>query len=157
MSQEQINRIISHNDKEIKGFFNEYRWLSNFHKCQVEYDGVVYPSSENAYQAAKTLNVEERKMFLTCEPSEAKKLGQTITLRKDWEDIKDFIMMSIQISKYAINDDLGVMLEETQGKYLEETNWWGDTYWGMCLGVGKNKLGKCLMIFRDMILTSTLI
>jgi predicted NAD-dependent protein-ADP-ribosyltransferase YbiA (DUF1768 family) len=32
---------------------------------------------------------------------------------------------------------------------LIEGNWWGDTYWGVCNGVGENHLGKLLMKIRD--------
>jgi len=32
---------------------------------------------------------------------------------------------------------------------LIEGNTWGDTYWGVCNGVGENKLGKILMGIRD--------
>jgi hypothetical protein len=42
-----------HDSHLIHGFFGDYRWLSNFHSCPVYFDGLLYPSSENAYQAAK--------------------------------------------------------------------------------------------------------
>ena len=34
-------------------------------------------------------------------------------------------------------------------EYLEEGNTWHDTYWGVCNGKGKNKLGKILMQVRE--------
>jgi hypothetical protein len=33
----------------IKGFLGEYSFLSNFYLCPVYYEGLVYPSSENAF------------------------------------------------------------------------------------------------------------
>ena len=39
----------------IDSFQGEYRFLSNFWPCVVEYEGTEYPSVENAYQAAKTI------------------------------------------------------------------------------------------------------
>lgn len=30
-----------------------------------------------------------------------------------------------------------------------EVNNWGDTYWGVCNGIGDNHLGKILMKIRD--------
>ena len=34
--------------KQIKGFAGDYKWLSNFFPCRVEYEGLVYRSSEAA-------------------------------------------------------------------------------------------------------------
>ena len=48
---------VIHDDNYIKGFFGEYRWLSNFEPCKVFYEGFEYSSSENAYQAAKSLDL----------------------------------------------------------------------------------------------------
>jgi predicted NAD-dependent protein-ADP-ribosyltransferase YbiA (DUF1768 family) len=53
-----------HDENNIKGFFNEYRFLSNFHMTDIEYEGEVYPSVECAYMAAKTLDKELRKELL---------------------------------------------------------------------------------------------
>jgi len=62
--------------KEIKGFFGEYRFLSNFWFADVFYEGLVYPSVEHAFQAAKTFDIDERLDILKCaEPGEAKRLG----------------------------------------------------------------------------------
>ena len=41
------------------------------------------------------------------------------------------------------------MLQETRDFYLEETNWWNDTFWGVCNRKGKNILGHLLMKIRD--------
>jgi hypothetical protein len=37
-----------------------YGFLSNFYICDVEFEGIMYPSSEAAYQAAKTMDLKER-------------------------------------------------------------------------------------------------
>lgn len=36
MSQEKIDQITVHTESMIKGFFGDYRWLSNYHVCDVE-------------------------------------------------------------------------------------------------------------------------
>lgn len=54
----------------INDFRGEYRWLSNFHLVKVELDGQSYSSTENAYQAAKTLDLDMRRVFRVCTPSE---------------------------------------------------------------------------------------
>ena len=46
----------------ITEFSGDYRWLSNFHKVQIEAFGYTFSSVEAAYQAAKeifSLNREE--------------------------------------------------------------------------------------------------
>jgi hypothetical protein len=72
----------------IDDFRGPYRWLSNFHLAEVELDKVIYPSTEHAYQAAKTLNVRLRKEFLSLTCREAKKLGGQIDLRPGWDEMK---------------------------------------------------------------------
>jgi hypothetical protein len=34
---------------------------------------------------------------------------------------------------------------------LIEGNTWGDTFWGVCNGVGENNLGKTLMNVREIL------
>ena len=40
----------------IAGFRGNYRWLSNFERCDILYKGILYPSTETAYQAQKTMD-----------------------------------------------------------------------------------------------------
>lgn len=134
----------------INSFSNEYRFLSNFYPCSVELDKDVYPSVEHAYQAAKTLNLEDRQLIQhTVEPNIAKKLGKYVTIRENWEEIKLEIMSDLVWQKFSTNDDLRAKLLATQGYELIEGNWWNDTYWGICQGVGQNNLGKILMAVRN--------
>lgn len=140
-------------DKNIKGFFEEYRWLSNFHICDVEYEGFLYPSTEAAYQAAKTKDLEEKEIFTVLTPAQAKKKGGLVTMREDWEDIKIQVMYDINLDKYTRHKDLRDKLLATGDKYLEETNWWGDRFWGVCKGTGRNELGKVLMQVREKVKT----
>ena len=49
-----------------------------------------------------------------------------------------------------LNPESALKLHETGGRYLEETNWWGDRFWGKDLnGDGLNTLGQLLMEIRD--------
>lgn len=145
-NSKKIADIVVHNDKEIKGFFYKYRWLSNFHLCQVTGSSLTYPSSENAYQAAK-FPPNERHQFLDISPVAAKKLGQNGKLytKEEWETKKIIVMKAVTYHKYHQNEDLRKMLLDTEDKYLEETNWWGDIFYGVYNGVGNNWLGKILM------------
>ena len=147
---------IIHSDKQICGFFEEYRWLSNFHPCIVYHHGEKYPSAEHAYQAAK-YPFSERKPFLfqpqNISAGEAKKLGNKRDIpgfeSSGWDYMKYDIMLSIVFSKFAENKDLREKLIDTGDRYLEETNHWGDTYWGVYDKEGANKLGLILMKIRD--------
>lgn len=145
-----------HNDKEVKGFFGEYRWLSNFHFCPVYFEGLKYPTSENAYQAAKVI-ASERELFLTCKPTESKRIWKNLSLlhnAQTWDDNKADIMKIILVDKFYRNLDLRFKLLDTGNKYLEETNHWHDNFFGVCIckkceGLGQNQLGKILMKVRE--------
>jgi len=142
---------IVHDESQIKGFFGDYRFLSNFELGDVIYEGIKYPSSENAYQAAKSLDIQIRNQFVNISPNESKKLGRKIDVREDWEEVKYGIMYQIVLDKFSRNYELGDLLIETGDKYLEETNNWKDKVWGVFDGVGKNWLGKILMDVRTQI------
>lgn len=144
-----INDCIVHDNEQIKGFFNEYKFLSNFELGEVLYEGVRYPSSENAYQAAKSLDTNIRNKFINITPAESKKLGRSIEVREDWEQVKYGVMYNIVLDKFIRNPKLGDLLINTGDKYLEETNYWNDKIWGVCKGVGTNWLGKILMDVRN--------
>ena len=44
--------------------------------------------------------------------------------------------------------ELREKLLDTGDAELIEGNWWNDTTWGVCNGVGENRLGKLLMQIR---------
>ena len=133
----------------IDNFKGEYRWLSNFHLVDVVYDGEVYPSTEHAYQAAKTLHdITREQIRLAPTPGVAKALGKACLLRPDWEEIKVEVMEDLLRQKFK-NPLLKAKLLATVGHDLVEGNHWGDTFWGVCRDKGLNMLGKLLMQIRD--------
>lgn len=132
----------------INSFKDEYAFLSNFYPASVSFDGITYQNSEAAFQAQKTSSYEERKQFALLPPNEAKRLGRRISLRPDWEEVKDDLMYRICYAKFSQNKDLKKQLLETGNQPLEEGNNWKDTYWGTVNGIGKNKLGEILMRIR---------
>lgn len=137
-------------NSSIDYFEDEYRFLSNFWPCPVMYDGIIYPSSEHAFVAAKTTDESLRKIVLVTEsPGQAKRIGRQFKLRDNWEEIKIWIMKEIVTDKFNRNPDLAEKLLATGAKYLEEGNWWNDRFWGVCNGFGQNNLGKILMEVRE--------
>lgn len=123
----------------IRGFFNEYRWLSNF------IGGV-----EQEYQAAKTNDpIFAEKIRKASSPALAKRMGKACPIRPDWEEIKEQTMLSCLRKKFTPGSHFAKLLLETGEQELIEENYWGDTYWGVCKGVGKNRLGVLLMKVRQ--------
>jgi ribA/ribD-fused uncharacterized protein len=132
----------------INSFSGEYRFLSNFWPATVNYDGMKYPSVEHAYQAAKTLDLADRKHIRTLKAGAAKRYGtNTVKLRPGWEGMKLQVMESLIYAKFANHLELKEWLLNTGDQELIEGNDWGDTYWGVC-GHGQNHLGKILMRVR---------
>lgn len=134
---------------EIKGFFGPWRFLSNFHFVNVEWEGITYRTTEHAYQAAKFNDLDIRRYIQSLEtPREARRVGQQPGCRADWDQVKYGIMYDLNAQKYCY-PELQRQLLASGDAYLEETNTWGDVYWGICNGVGQNNLGKILMDIRS--------
>ena len=133
---------------DIAGFRGEYRFLSNFWPCQVNLDGVRYPSVEAAFQAAKTLDADLRVQFTSGNAAEAKAKGRTLKLRGDWETVKLEVMEDLLAQKFAPRTRLARLLADTGTRQLIEANTWGDTFFGVCNGKGTNHLGRLLMELR---------
>lgn len=132
----------------IANFFGEYRFLSNFWYCDVQLDGVTYPSVEHAYQAAKTLCLGQRATIReAATPAAAKRLGKRVTMRPDWDQEKRTVMAGLCWQKFQY-PDLREKLIATAPRDLIEGNTWGDVFWGVCRGKGHNYLGIILMNIR---------
>ena len=132
----------------IDSFTGVNNFLSNFYRARITFEGREYKTVEHAYQAAKTLNEEERENIAKAQtPSQAKRLGQEVRLREGWEEIKLGIMTELVGKKFE-NKILRFKLSATGNQELVEGNYWGDTYWGICRGIGRNHLGKILMEVR---------
>lgn len=133
----------------IDNFDGEYAFLSNFYESPMTIQGITYPTNEHFFQAMKTLDLSERKKIASAQtPGQAKRLGRQVKLRWDWESVKEDAMLTGLRYKFS-NPDLKEKLLATGNEELIEGNWWGDQYWGVCDGVGKNKLGKLLMKVRE--------
>lgn len=139
----------------INSFRGEHRFLSNFHQCPFEYEGLTYPNAEAAFQAQKCADPAGRIRYTqTKNPVIAKRLGRQETLPADWDAKGIAIMNAILHQKFA-NPELAQLLLATGDAYLEEGNHWHDNRWGNCTcekcrdKEGQNWLGKILMGIRD--------
>lgn len=135
----------------IFGFFEEHRFLSNYHECEIIYDGIIYGSTESAYQSAK-FPISLRKQFTNISPKDAKALGSKLRMGKEevekWDQKRLDVMREICEYKFFNHPELAQRLLETGDKYLEETNTWNDCFYGVSHGYGENHLGKILMDIR---------
>jgi ribA/ribD-fused uncharacterized protein len=126
----------------------EYAFLSNFYSSPIQYEGIVYPTVEHMFQALKALDVETRKKIANAAtPGQAKRLGRSVALRKDWEEVKVDVMRTALQLKFS-NPALRAKLIATGDAELIEGNTWNDRFWGVCRGTGKNMLGLLLMELR---------
>lgn len=146
-------RIVHYYETErpcIDYFREEYEFLSNFYPSRLSYDGETYCNAEAAYQAHKCADPADRKAFVLLSADEAKRNGQKVALRPDWEQVKLPIMEAIVRAKFVQNPELAQYLLETGDKPLKQGNYWGDLYWGVDLktGEGENHLGQILMALR---------
>lgn len=146
-------KAVTHDDKQIKGFFGpDYFFLSCWYPTKVIFDGIEYPSAENAYQAQKVVT-EHRASFATMSAEESKKAWKDYPLADecaaDWDARKADVMLKVVAAKFAQNSDLRKKLLDTGDKYLEELNWWRDFFFGVDIEHGgQNVLGKILMLVR---------
>lgn len=131
----------------IDSFRGKYFFLSNFYNAEIECFGYHFKNNEAAFQAAKC----PQRMAEFCElnPSDAKRLGRHMTLRHDWEKVKNDVMYQVCLAKFTQHADLTKLLAETGDAVLIEGNTWGDHVWGMVNGIGENRLEKILMRIRS--------
>ena len=144
----------------IECFDGEFAFLSNFYPSLIAVDGIMFPTVEHLFQAAKTVSLVEReKIAAAATPGQAKRLGRNVILCDNWEEIKDDVMLNALRLKFAILS-LREKLLATGNEELVEGNTWHDNIWGNCSCdrckniEGQNKLGKLLMQVREEIKSS---
>jgi ribA/ribD-fused uncharacterized protein len=154
--------------KQIDDFHGQNYFLSNFYPISIVFEGQRFDSIEHAFQAAKTLSLEERKAFQRpgMSPGQSKRLGRQVTLRSDWESVKTSIMLELLTYKFSdVYAPMQGRLLDTGSAVLVEGNYHHDNFWGdcycnaggpatrevkaACKPEGKNWLGQLLMVVRE--------
>lgn len=136
----------------IDSFKGDFAWLSNMQRtAPFHYGSLSFDSVECFYVAMKTTNHLERIKISKMNPYDAKKYGRALQLRKGWDDIK-LDVMKLGLKKKFSQPKFKELLLATGDQEIVEGNTWGDTYWGVCGGVGENHLGKLLMEIRKEVL-----
>lgn len=145
-----LNKEDTTLDYVLDSFHGNFRWLSNFYEVSIILGGYTFSSVEHAYQAAKAATFEDfKKIHAAATPGKAKKLGGQCKQRPEWDDrFKVRVMFACLLEKFK-DINLQARLISTGDAPLVEGNAWGDRFWGVCNGEGKNKMGELLMIIRE--------
>jgi len=132
--------------------------LNNFAATPITIDGIVYPTAEHAFQAAKTTDraTKERIAALPT-PGKAKHAGgkrapieRRITPIPGWDDKRIAILHAILTAKFEQNADAAAQLQATGDRPIEEGNAHNDTFYGISFRThrGHNHLGRILQQIR---------
>ena len=131
-------------------------WFSNFEPMDAPFihQDIHYWTAENFFQAMKTEqeDLNTRRVIARVTPSEAKKMGRKVKLRKDynWDEIKFLVMEDILRFKFMEGTSWYYKLIATGSEEIVEWNNWNDRIWGKTYdGIGENHLGKILMKIRE--------
>lgn len=133
-----------------------YGAFSNLYQRPVEFDGLVFPTSEHAYQAGKARKPEVRDWLLAA-PSPALVAMAAHGLyvwdvHPDWSKTKFDRMRAVLRAKFTQHEDLRELLLSTGSARLVEAATVDNAVnrlWGEVDGVGKNMLGVLLMELRS--------
>lgn len=139
-------------------------WFSNFASSPIFMGDIetTYPTIEHAFQAAKSLDIKERKHIANIgSPGAAKKAGRKVKLRLEWDEIKLAVMFICLCGKFR-EENWYQELKLTGEEEIIEWNHWGDKIWGIPCDVtneglwipykkltGQNLLGRLLMYCRN--------
>lgn len=133
-----------------------YGAFSNLFRCQVEFEGRIFPTAEHAYQAGKAAKPAVREWILQAPtPALAAMAAHglyTWDIVPNWANIKVDRMRAVLRAKFSQHEYLRQLLLATGSRRLVEagtTNNAVNRFWGEVNGKGENTLGKLLMELRD--------
>ena len=130
----------------------EYGCFSNFSRHAIHLKGKRWPTSEHYFQAQKFADTEHEEAVRRCKTArEAANRGRSrkLPLRRDWESVKEQVMLEALRAKFTQHEDLReILLGTGEALLVEHTT--NDSYWGDGGdGSGKNRLGQLLMQVRE--------
>jgi len=151
-----------------------YGEFSNYYPRSIKVQNLDWKTSEHLYQAQKFLPDHPTyacRIFMARTPHMAKYLAnmkmlhqypwqaplneeirvaqaQGVSVRPDWDRVKDQLMCDIVLLKFRQHEDLRQLLLSTGDETIVEASPY-DSYWGIGSdGKGSNKLGRILMEVR---------
>lgn len=146
-------------DKQIVFFGKHgdvmYQGLDNFYKKDMFYQGRVWSSAENAYQAQKSADLNTKELFIKYEPEYARLYGNLIDARFDWHRVDDMYLDEILSAKFEDSELRDLLLSTGDSELVYDTTETHDNDLGHCRcaecisRIGQNRLGKALMKLRE--------
>ena len=140
---------------EVIGFYpREFYPLDNFSSFKVEWNGYLYASLEEAYQAARFMGVNEElveKIKSSHSADEAQRIAYSNKdkQREDWDEIKVSVMEELLRLKIEQNPYVKKKLLQTKDYMIVEDSP-KDSFWGWGENRdGENNLGKLWMKLRN--------
>ena len=140
---------------EVIGFYpREFYPFDNFSSFKVEWNGYLFASVEEAYQAASFMGSDEElveKIKKSHSADEAQRIAYANRdkRREDWDDVKISIMEELLRLKIEQNPYVKKKLLQTENYMIVEDSpkddFWG---WGPNRN-GQNNLGKLWMKLRE--------
>ena len=91
----------------------EHGCFSNFSRHPIHVAGKRWPTSEHYFQAQKFAGTEHEEAVRRCRtPREAAEMGRSrkLPLRRDWESVKDQVMLEAVRAKFSQHADLRAVL-----------------------------------------------
>ena len=146
---------LSEKFDEVIGFYpREFYCLDNFSSFKVEYDGYLYSSNEEAYQALGFIEsapeiADQIKKSHSAHEAQKIAYANRDKIRDDWDSIKLDVMKKLLKAKIEQNPYVLKKLLETKNYVIVEDspkdNYWG---WGENRD-GENHLGRLWMELRE--------
>lgn len=127
-----------------------YGFMGNFFKARFFIYGRWWDFVEAPYQAEKTsIQSEKDEIWRAVKANDSRLLGQKVTMRPDWDQVKRQVMKECCLAKFLQHPDLRKQLLATGDEALIEDSP-VDWFWGCGAdGTGKNVLGQVLMEIRE--------
>lgn len=154
-----MNRL-QHQEREPVTFHrlaDEYGTFTNYSRHPVIIDGLVWPTCEHYYQAAKVPDTELADRIREAPtPSRARDLGRSteVRVRPDWHDVSIGVMTTAMRAKFVQHPRLAHQLLLTGQRPLIETTR-NDYFWGTGAdGSGRNTTGQILTEIRTELSTT---
>lgn len=142
----------------IDSFTGTNFFLSNFYPIPIKAcNGQMVKSLEHAYMMEKCDDPAYHAAIMAAPTAaRAKAIGGRASfqrngwrLKPEWNDAYRKAVMDKLLDQKFNHPDLGGYLLDTGYVELIEGNFHGDTFFGVCRGIGRNELGKSLMAKRQ--------
>lgn len=126
--------------------FDNLEYKKLIRDCNTPYKAMILGNQQKKFGYASnwTINTNNKNKINDI----IDKYKNTVTIRPDWEEIKDNVMETIVEAKFTQNESLKQLLLSTKKAILKEESPF-DNYWGIGKNkTGLNRLGEILMKIR---------